>query len=237
MSRLLSLAVLLLIAPAVLGDDSAEARKIVEKGIKAAGKGDKIQARTMKGKGTFYGMGAGIPYTGEWSSQLPHKMRMTIENAFTIVINGDMGWLSANGSTMELTKDQLAEQKEAMYSDWVEELVPLRGDGFTLTVTGDSKVDDKPAVGVKVAHKGHRDVTLYFEKDSGLLVKIEQTVKDEQSGKEVSQVTVIKEYAKVGDAKLASKMIITRDGMNYVDGEMSDFKLSDSLPDSTFEKP
>jgi outer membrane lipoprotein-sorting protein len=237
MNRLLPLAVLTLIAPSVRADGPAEAHKIIDRAIKAAGRGDKVPAVTMKGKGTFYGMGGELPYTGEWAIQLPGKMRMTIEGVFTIVVNGDKGWVSTNGTTMDFTAEQLAEQKESLYSDWVEELVPLKGEGFKLAVTGETKVNDKPAVGVKVSHEGHRDVTLYFDKDSGLLSKVDQTVKDEQTGKEMLQESVIKDYAKVGDVKIPSKMFVTRDGTKYIDGEMSDFKLSDSLPDSTFDKP
>ncbi len=236
MKRMLSLAVLLLIAPVVLGDDASDARKTVDKAIKAAGIGDKVRAVTMKGKGTFYGMGGEFPYTGDWAYQLPDKMRMNIENAFTMVVNGNKGWMGPAGGAMEMSAEQLAEQKEAMYAEWVTYLAPLKGEGFTLAAAGETKVNDKPAVGVKVSHAGHRDVTLYFDKDTGLLAKSEQTVKDE-SGKELKQESVIKEYAKVGDMKIPSKMLITRDGMKYIDGEMFDFKYLDSLPDSTFEKP
>jgi len=236
MKRMLSLATLVLIAPVVLGDDASDARKIIDKAIKASGRGDKVQAMTMNGKGIFCGMGGEIPYTGQWAKHLPDKMRMTIQDVFTLVVNGDKGWMGMSGSAMEMSKEQLAEQKEALYAEWIEELVPLRGEGFTLAAAGETKVNDKPAVGVKVSHAGHRDVTLYFDKDTGLLAKVEQTVKDE-SGKELKQESVIKEYVKVGDMKVPSKVLITRDGMKYIDGEMSDFKFSDSLPESTFEKP
>jgi hypothetical protein len=236
MKRVLPLAVVLLIAPMALGDDAADARKIVDRAIKEAGKGDKTHAITMSGKGTFYGFGDGVPYTGEWASQLPEKKRVEIKDAFIFVVDGDKGWTNASGTTMEMTKEQLDEEKENMYAEWVQQLVPLKNEGFTLKTVGETKVDDKPAIGVKVSHQGHRDLTLYFDKDNGLLVRFDQTVKDEQ-GKTLSQVLVIKEYVKVGDVKMPSKMVITRDGKKYVEGEMSDIKLSDRLPDSTFAKP
>jgi outer membrane lipoprotein-sorting protein len=236
MKRMLTLAALFLMAPTVFGDDATDARKIIDKAIKASGRGDKVQAVTMKGKGTFYGMGGEFPYTGEWAYQLPDKMRMNIQDAFTLVVNGNKGWMGAAGSAAEMSSEQFTEQKEAMHAEWIAQLVPLKGESFTLAAAGETKVNDKPAVGVKVSHAGHRDVTLYFDKETGLLAKIEHLVKDE-TGKELKQESVIKEYAKVGDMKVVGKMLITRDGMKYIDGEMFDFKYSDSLPDSTFEKP
>lgn len=223
----------LLVATAGRADD-AEARKVIDKAIKATGGGaDKTPATTWKGKGTFYGMGDGFPYIGTWSEHLPDKFRMEIENAFVMIVNGDKGWV--NGE--EMTKEQLTEQKEGMYAGWVLRLTPLADKAFTLVVIGDSKVDDKPAVGIKVSHKGHRDVSLYFDKETALPVKIEQTVKDDQSGKELTQESVIKEWIKAGEVKVPSKMIIKREGKLYVDGEMSDYKMSEKLPDETFSKP
>src|SRR5262245_16514322 len=100
MRRLLCVAVsLTLAAGSARADDKADAKAVVDKGIKAAGGEDnlaKFKARTFKGKGKFYGMGEGIDYTGDWSVQRPDKMRMQIDVAvgdmkFTMirVMNGE----------------------------------------------------------------------------------------------------------------------------------------------------
>jgi outer membrane lipoprotein-sorting protein len=223
----------LMIAGPVLADD-AEARKVVDKALQAMGNpSGKMSGVTWKGKGTFYGMGDGVPYTGTWSVQPPDKFRMDIENAFVIIVNGDKGWI--NGQ--EMTKDQLNEQLEGVHSNWVSQIYPLKEKAFTLTLIGESKVDDKPALGVKVAHKGRRDVTLYFDKESGLPVKIEHMVKDDQTGSEVKQESIVKEWTTVDGMKVPSKMDIKRDGKKFVDGEMTEYKLSEKLPDETFAKP
>jgi hypothetical protein len=211
--------------------DEAEARKIVEAGIKAKGGAGKKHAVTWKGKGKFYGMGNAIDYTGTWSLHLPGKKRMEIDNFITIVVNGDMGWFG----DQEMNKDQLAEQKEDMYADWVMELYPLKEKGFTLATLGESKVGDKPVIGVKVSHEGRRDINLYFDKSSHLLAKMEHTMKE--MGKESKFEAIITDWAEVGGIKVPSKMTIKRDGELYVDGEMTDYTMLDKLPDKTFEKP
>src|SRR5947208_988886 len=185
MKRVLCLAMLLLFAPIALADDAADARKIIDKGLKATGRAanEPNKAITFKGKGTFYGMGDGIAYNGTWSLQYPDKRRMEIEGFATIVLNGNKGWMSVMGNVMDMNDEQLKTQKESIYAERVSELKMLVTDkGFTLATAGETKVEGKECVGVKVSHKDHSDVTLYFDKETGLLAKSEHMVKDEQTG-------------------------------------------------------
>src|SRR5262249_19013035 len=148
-----------------------------------------------------------------WSTQFPDKMRVEIENFVTMVVNGNKGWLSVMGSTMDMPEEMLKEHQESIYGDWVTELVPLLHDKeFTLTKAGEGKVDDKPTVAVKISHKGQRDITIHFDKDSGLALKMDQTVKDEMTEKEVLQESFIKAYTTIGKIKVATKLVIKRDG-------------------------
>jgi hypothetical protein len=155
-----------------------------------------------------------------------------------IVVNGDKGWRQMGGTTTELTKAQMKEQKEERYAEEVTWLLPLRGKGFTLTLLGESKVDGRPAVGVKVSHPGHRDVKLYFDKDSGLLLKNEHHVLDEQHGnKEVNEETLYSDYRKVKGVKVPRNVTLKRDGKPFVEAKIADWKFADKLDDSLFSKP
>ena len=61
-------------------DDAADARKIIEKAVKAHGgqdKLDKLQGHTTKFKGNFHGMGQAIPMTGEVADASP-KLTETV---------------------------------------------------------------------------------------------------------------------------------------------------------------
>jgi hypothetical protein len=223
-----------------------DAKALIEKAIKAAGgeaKLAKFNAVTFKGKGKFYGMGDGVDYTGEWSVQKPDKMRVEIKSGdftFTQVVNGDKVWRKIGDNAEEVTdKDAVKEAKENMYAEGVASLLPLVKDkGYEFAALGEVKVADKPAVGVRVSHKGHRDVNLFFDKDSGLLVKSEATVKDEMTGgKEETQETLYSDYKEIGGAKHATKVVINRDGKKYIDAEMSDYEPKEKLDDKVFEKP
>jgi hypothetical protein len=240
----LSVGLVLAAAPA-RADDAAKA--IVEKAIKAQGGAEalaKYPAVTVSFKGTFHGMGQEIPMTGQVTTQGADRIKMDMEIEaggqkfrFVNVITKDKGWIKLNDDVKELDKDQLAEGLEQTHAGYVAALYPLTDKAYTLAATGETKVNDKPALGVKVSAKGHRDVTLYFDKESGLLVKSEHLVKDEGSGQEVAEETLYSEYKEVQGTKQAMKFTVNRDGKLYVQGESTEIHLSEKLDDNAFAKP
>jgi hypothetical protein len=227
-------------------EDKAEAQKIIDKAIKASGGEENLKkwkSLTWKSKGNIHIAGNPAPFTGEWAMTWPEKSRMSVDLdlggqkfTFMLVYNSGKGWQSMNGNTEELAQDRLDEQKENAYAGGVARLLPLKDKAYTLSVVGETKVDNKPVVGVKVSSKGHRDVTLYFDKATSLLAKTETNVKDE-TGTEVKQETLFSDYKDVDGVKQPLKVTIKRDGMPYVEVENSDFKRADKLDEKLFEKP
>jgi ribosomal protein L20A (L18A) len=218
-----------------------EPKDIIEKAIKATGGEEKLakyKAQTWSAKGKYYGMGEGQDYTAEYAMQHPDKFKFTVTGIFTIVYDGSKGWRKMGEETSEMTPEQLTEQKEQMYAGYIATLLPLREKTYTLTPLGEVKVGNRAAVGVKVSSKGHRDVNLYFDKESNLLTKSETTVKDEQqNGKEVNQEELYSDHQDVEGVKIPMKMTITRDGKKFVEAENSNVKLLEKLDDNTFTKP
>jgi hypothetical protein len=207
MRPILCLTVLTLAAAgAARADEKSEARAILDKAIKAMGGAEKLgqqKAVTFKGKGKFYGMGAGIDYTSDFAIQPPDKVRFKMDfevNAMKItyasVFDGKQGWVKINDQTTALDKDGVAEAKEDRYAGRVETLAPLVKDkGFELAPVGEVKVGDRAAIGIRVSQKGHRDINLFFDKKTGLLLKSERTIKDQQmGGKERLQESLFSDY-------------------------------------------
>ncbi|HUG90074.1 MAG TPA: hypothetical protein VML55_04520 [Planctomycetaceae bacterium] len=223
------------------GNDAREARSIVRKGIQALGGREalnKTKVSTWKEQGTYYGMGDGLPYTGEYAVEWPDKFKMTIQGVFTIVLKGDKGWMGSAGMVRELTGDELAEQQEQNHSRYVASLLFLGTRGYRLAKLDDAEVDGKPAAVVKVTREGRRDVTLSFDKDSGLLVKAEYRLKSpEQGGKEVTEEAFLREYREVDGVKLATKLVVNRDGQKFVETDLSDTRFPEKLDASVFAKP
>ena len=236
-------------AGAARADEQAATRAVIEKAIQARGGEDKLaqmKAMTFKSKGKLYGTGEGMDYTGEWAIQPPDKIRFQInfeangmKLAFVFVFDGKQGWLKINDNTIELDEDAVAEAKEDFHAGRVETLVPLLKDkGFELSPLGDSKVGDHETVGVRVAHKGHRDINLFFDKKTGLLLKNERTIKDQMlGGQERRQETLHSDYKDVDGVKQPMTLVIKRDGEKHVEGEMMDFRTADKLDDGVFGKP
>src|SRR4051794_12513866 len=109
----------------VQSGEEKDARAIVDKGIQAMGgeaKLTKLQSATFKEKGTYYGMGQGLPFTANYALQFPDKFRMEIEGFFTIVLNGDKGWTKSMDETKEMSKEQLDHQQHDQRAGWINSL-------------------------------------------------------------------------------------------------------------------
>jgi outer membrane lipoprotein-sorting protein len=241
LSSLIGAGLIMAATAACRGDDAAEMKALVEKGIKAAGGAEAIaehKAATWSDKGTYHGAGAEQPYTGKYASEGPDKFKMEILDVFAVVLDGDKGWMKAGGETREMTAEEVAETKEQTHVGHVMSLVPLKDPKFKLSPAGKSKVDGKEAIGVNVAHEGRRDVTLYFDPDTSLVVKYETSVKSqEQGGKIVSEEAVFSDYRDVKGMKIPHKMSVKRDGELYVVSETTEYEPARSLDADTFGKP
>jgi hypothetical protein len=231
---------------AASADEASDAKALVDRAIKAQGgeeKLAKVTAFTADIKGTFHGMGAATPYTGELATSGRGKHKVVIESEamgkkfrFVSVLNVDKGWIKVNDDTMALEKDALASAQHDAYAEWVTTLVPLKDRMFTLATVGEIKIDRRPALGIRVVCKGQRDLNLYFDKETGFLVKCEGNKIDE-SGKEVNEESLFDEYKEVQGVKIASRFRVKRDGKLFVEGEAINYQLSDKLDDSVFAKP
>jgi hypothetical protein len=229
--------------------EEKDLRAIIAKGIKAMGAEGteaKYKAATLKGAGTYYGLGEGIPYSAEWFFQGQNQARANLEIkvmnqtlAYTQIVNGDKGWVKLNDEVKDMPANELAEEKEEMYAKWVCSLVHLHDKAFNLAPLGEVKVDNKAATGVRVSRDGKRDVNLFFDKASGLLVKSEHQVKDVKGGgdREMSQETFYADYKPFEGIKHPTKIHMNRDGKIYVEVEMTEVRSLPTLDDAIFAKP
>jgi hypothetical protein len=235
---------------AVRSGSPAEPRAIIDRAIQALG-GEanlsKQKAATLKGQGTYYGADPPIDYTGEWAVQLPGQLRFTAESktegqAFrmTLVINNDKGWFKFNDQpAMEMNKERLAEERERLYSEWISTLLPLKDRAFRLASLGDAKVEGRDATGVRVSRQSHRDVSLYFDKANGLLLKTETTIKDIEKGgdTEMKQELIQSNFKEIDRVRHAMKHVLMRDGKRFVDAEFSMIRPLEKLDPGVFAQP
>ena len=221
--------------------DEAKARKLVEQSLKAAGGADKIAKRpatTIKDRGMYYGAGEGVAYEGIFSFHLPDKVSMEISGAFKIVVNGNQGWVKANNETREMTAEEIDTQKSGLYHGWVASLLPVTQKEFKLSLFGEEKLDGRDVEGINVTREGRPNVTLFFDKQTHLLVKSTTVVKSpEQGNKEVAEVHLYKDYKPIDGLQSPTKSLVTRDGKKFVESEVVEEVRHEKLDDSVFAKP
>jgi hypothetical protein len=243
-----SLALLALSAAAAARAEAPdEPKALLEKAIKARGGAEaltKYPALTAKYKGRFHQAGRAIEYTEIMMTQpgcYRAELTLTVgqrELTFVDVLNGDKGWTLRQGKTQEMSKEQVGRLRRLLSTGKLQRLVDLRGKEYQLSHLGEIKVDDRPAVGIRVEREGERPVNLYFDKESWLLVKAEFRAQGPMGETQEVLVEVYpRDYKKVGDILVAHKTDTHRDGKLYEEKELVECAPADKLDDGNFAKP
>jgi hypothetical protein len=240
--------VFILGAAAPAQDGEKQARAILDKGVKALG-GEanlkKFKAYTWKvsQKPTYRVPEDRDAITVELSVQFPDRFRRVLtrtgrrdgKSTITLVVDGAKGWYKAGGETRGLVKEELANEKEDLYLEWVLRLYPLRDKQFKLQPLGETKVKGKDAVGLKVSCKGRPDVRLYFDKGTGLPVKCERPV--QKPAEKVDETIYFEGYQEAKGIKWPVKRTIFH-GRHQVSEERTiEFAPAGKLGVALFAKP
>jgi hypothetical protein len=225
----------------------ADPRAILEKAVKAHG-GEQVLAKTTASHSRSQGkihLSGGLDFTAEEDVQLPDKFRSVVQlsangMSFTVrqVFDGRKGWVEATGTTKELDDKEISEVKEILHATRVGNLLAVvRDKEFKLAALGPAKVKDKDAVGVRVSYAGRRDVNLYFDKGSGLLVKTEGRSLDPVNKQEVNQEKFFTEYREVSGRQSPRKVEVYNDGKLFMEAEVLELRLLEKHDENTFNKP
>jgi hypothetical protein len=243
---ILSTAVILSAAGLVRADDKAVAA-LLDKAIKAVGgepKLAKAPAIFWKGKGKIIFNGMENEFTSQVTAKGLDHVRSEFEGDFggnkvkgVTLIVGDKGWRAFGDMNMAIEGDFLtAEKRNLALQILPATLVGLKGKGFKLESVDDEKVGDKPAAGIKVTEEGGKDFRLYFDKESGLPVKLVAVVAGFM-GDEYTQETTFSAYKEFDGIKKATKIENRRDGELFVSNEITEFKILEKVPAETFAEP
>jgi hypothetical protein len=222
-------------------------KAIIDKGIQALGGEEKLakaKAYSWKSKGKIKFGDNDSEFTVEGTVQgLDHLYTKFSGNFMdnkieaVAVLAGDKGWRTFMGMTMDLEGDMLANEKRNLYLQVIPStLVPLKDKNFKLEAAKEDKVGDKPAVGVKVTAPDGKDFTIYFDKASGLPVKVVAKVLGFM-GEEFTQEAILSSYKEFDGIKKATKSEVMRDGNKFLDSEVTEFKVLDNVDPKTFAKP
>jgi hypothetical protein len=241
MKRTIILAAVLAVGLAARADD---ARQVVEKAVKAHGGAEALKKHTggeYKTEGTAQLLGEATKYTSTICYALPDKFKMTFDatvldrkSVVAVIVNGDKIKETAtlDGKPSAAKDPAKAEVMKAEYRQLaaiyeVNLLYPLLdADKFTLKTEPADKVDGKDAAVVLVSRKGMKDVKLFFDKDSGRLVKYTRKGLN-WDAKEVDEEVVMSDFKPFDGVLLPTTHKVKQAGKDYMTVKVTDVKLTD----------
>lgn len=226
-----SVVVLLLVAgsPAFAQET---ARAVVERAIAAHGGMDKLsraRADRSRMRGMVYVGKSAVPFTSEVTVQLPKKYKSAVtlregDKPRVIVheVDGDTVQITIDGTPQQVQGTHANQLHQTMELESVMRLVPLLDDkAYALTLLGEFKMSEQTLVGVLVKGSGQRDVKLYFDKQTALLVKTEQQI-DGGDGKDVLQEAFYRDHREVAGYRRPGRAAAYRDGKKVMEAELLD---------------
>ena len=241
-------ALLLVVVPAVsaLAADPDPAA-IVDKGIQALGGKEKLATAKViswKAKGKITFGDSENEFTSQTTAQGLDRIRGEFEGEFggnpfkgVTVIAGDKGWRKFGDMNSEIDADSLANEKRNHYLQLIPvTLLPLTSKDFKLQAAGEEKVGDAAALVVKVTPPDGKEFQMFFDKASGLPLKVVAKVRG-FGGEEFTQETTLGAYKEFDGIKKATKVESKRDGQAFVKTEVTEFKALDKVDDKTFAQP
>jgi hypothetical protein len=205
--------------PVPAGD---EPRAVIERALQAMGGVDTVRQRVairMKVKGSMASGDARLPLSGElWEAGKRSRLTFHLDLLgnkvrATIVMNDDKSWLEVNGQVNNFSKEDLDSQRASRHQDRVSGLTALLTDkGFTFAPLDDIRVAGRPARGIRVSYKGQPDTMLYFDRETGLLVKYGYRAKKAGDDKEALHETILSDYG-APDVAAADEKVLREAGI------------------------
>ena len=228
-------------------DKDAAAKAVLDKAIKALGGEEKLKtftAATWKAKGKISFNGNDSQIITSATIQGLDRYRNEFEGEFggnkfqgVTVLNGEKGWRKFGDMPMEMDAQGVANEKRSVYLQVLPaRILPLIGKEYKVETAGEQQVDGKPAVGLKAIGPDGKDFLLYFDKESGLPVKLVGAVVDFM-GNEVTQETTFTDYKEFDGVKKATKINTKRDGELLLTQEITEFKILKEVDSKAFDAP
>ncbi len=240
---------LLLLVPLVFGQEPAgnDPPALIRRAIQAHGgqdKLDKLRLVREQTEGTLTVLGQKTAFTSETLRRLPGQYRHTLTAEVSgkklnivEVFDGKQGWIVVGGLTRGIDEKTLAGWKATAHAAHVASLTPLLAadKGYKLTALPETKVQDRPALGVKVACPEQRDVNLWFDRETGLLVK--RDLRPHAGTADSVQEEIYSDFKDVQGLKRPARVRILINGVPHAEATIRSTSLLDRIDDKEFAKP
>ncbi|HBH52707.1 MAG TPA: hypothetical protein DDY91_12540 [Planctomycetaceae bacterium] len=227
--------------PVAVAQEPANLTQVIDEAIRAAGGAEKLNrlgAQSWQARMKIHEGPEVRTVEAKYAVQWPDKLRSDLVGAYTLIRNGDKGWLQQGKTVMDLSVDQLLFLKEDMHVNWLRTLVPLRNKGMRYQTVPPIEVDDRATIGVRVSSPGHRDVVFFFDKETHDVVKTE--TRSRVLGEEGELANIESFYSgfeKVAGTRVPTRVRIVRDGELFMEIEIRDIQRTEKLDPALFAPP
>ncbi|HMF11833.1 MAG TPA: hypothetical protein VKE94_05985 [Gemmataceae bacterium] len=229
-------------------DEQAEAIKIVDAAVKAAGgaaKLAKLETLSLKGKGTINNDAKEASFTGEGTLRGLDHFRLDLDVSLgdepvkiVFALDGKKGWRKVNDrvfDTPDLAIPLLTSGFQAFRMTQM--LTPLKAKDLKLSPLGEIKIDGRAAEGIKITRKGRPDVDLFFDKETHLPVKCGLPDKLPEEDQEQTFEWVFSGYKELGGVQHPTKLVLNVGGKKRLELEINELRPGEKVDDGVFAKP
>lgn len=223
-------------------EQPAPVRAILDRAITATGGKTtlaSVKNITGKGTGTYYGDWFPLGCTVSGAVQFPDQKRMELtfgldglRTTYIAVLNDNQGWRNSNGRTTPMNADDLAAMQADVYVNWLTTIVPLLNSAFQITALGQSQENGRAAQGIQINRDGRPEVRMYFDEDSGLLLRSTVAVTSN-----LKQQYRYGNYKSFQGVQRAVRQTIQRNGKKFMEVEFSEVGINQPLTGDEFSKP
>jgi hypothetical protein len=225
----------------------ADPKAVIDKAINALG-GEtalgKIKAASWKSKGTISFGNNESEVSNTMTMQGMDHFRQEFEGQFggnavkgVTLLAGDKGSRKFGDNANDMDKAGVENQKQATYLQVIPiTILPLKDKAYKVEGIADETVDGKPQAGLKVTPADGKEFKIYFDKESGLPVRLVAKVAG-FNGMEFTQETTFSDYKETAGIKKATKVVSKRDGQKFIDQQITEFKILDTVDPKTFTDP
>jgi hypothetical protein len=244
MHSLILLVPLVVIAQEPAGNDPPA---LIRRAIQAHGGPDKLDRLRLvreKTEGTLTVLSQKTAFTSETLQRLPGQYRHTLKAEVSgkkidivEVFDGKNGWILEGGLTRAVDEKTAAGWKATAHAAHVASLTPLLAadKGYKLTALPETKVQGKPALGVKVSSPEQRDVNLWFDRDTGLLVK--RDLRPHAGTTQSVQEEIYSDFKEVEGLMRPARVRILINGAPHAEAVIRSTEFLDKIDDKEFAKP
>ena len=225
-------------------EDPAVLKPLVDKVLKAYGGEPRLNSLRAFVEKTKTTAPSGTTSTLARYLQLPDRARLESEFELqgkrikcVIVYAGDSGWKHTEGQPAVPHRSPFTGRKEPLKYAGPRAWLRLKDPAYALAPLREMKVGDRPVSGIGVKAPTAPEEKCFFDKQTGLLLKVEQLLSASPGTPPVLEETFYGNYQAVEGIPVARAITKKRDGRTIQQIEVVEFTVAEKLDAQLFRKP